>query len=369
MNRPASPRTIPRAATPNPDPAPARTPHAMPTDTDSTTAHLRHGVKTGLATLLAWGTAQALGLQFGYWAALSTVIVMQLSVADSMQMCWYRLSGTAIGAGIGIGAILAFPETPLWTAAGLFLAVGFCAFMTRYNARYRMAAITACIVMLASLGQEERLLFGLERVLEIGIGVASAFVVTVTLWPLRVGTNLRERLRRQFFAGAGHYGALVDAFLRRQAALDPAPLDAFAQETAANRALHTKVLRHERRLYHDDTDQLRRMVRTLDDCTETMRGMLLSLNAVSGEGYDILMEPELRELADATMEVMRAVGRGRCPVRSRLEAALARADERLEELRAQGATRRFYLHKLMQFLTFFHGLRRMGQILLRHCGP
>jgi len=336
-------------------------------DPDSTTAHIRHGVKTGLASVAAYGATQALDLHFGYWAALSAVIVMQLSVADSVQMCWYRLSGTAIGALIAVVAILAFPQTPVMTYLALFLAVAFCAYMTRYNARYRMAAITTCIVFLASLGhQEGRLLFGLERVLEIAIGVGCAFVASVLLWPQRAGDELQQHLRGQFTQGAELYGAILDAFLRRQSGLDPALLDGFAAAVATNRSLLQKVLRHERLFYRDDTRALGLKVDTLDSCARHLRTMLHSLNDSQGQGYDILMEPELRALAGATQEAMRAIGQGLPPQPEALDAALAAAEARLGELRDQGATRRFHLHKLMQFFSFFHCLRSLGRDLLRH---
>lgn len=57
----------------------------------------------------------------------------------------------------------------------VFITTGFCAYMTRYDVRYRMAAITVCIVVLASIGEPNRVVFSLYRVLEIGIGVFCAF--------------------------------------------------------------------------------------------------------------------------------------------------------------------------------------------------
>ena len=336
-------------------------------DPDSTTAHVRHGVKTGLASVAAFAVAQALDLQFGYWAALSAVIVMQLSVADSVQMCWYRLSGTAIGALIAMVAILAFPRTPAMAYLALFLSVAFCAYMTRYNARYRMAAITTCIVFLASLDQQEgRLLFGLERVLEIAIGVGCAFAASVLLWPQRAGNELQQRLRGQFTRGAELYGALLDAFLHRQSGLDPALLDDFATAVAANRGLLQKVLRHERLFYRDDTRALGLKVDTLDSCARHLRAMLHSLNDSQGQGYDILRAPELRTRPTAPPEARRATGQGLPPRPAARTAALAAAETRLGELRDQGATRRFHLHKLMQFFSFFHCLRFLGCDLLRH---
>lgn len=334
-------------------------------DPDSTKSHIRHGLKTGLATLLAYASAQALHLHYGYWAALSAVIVMQISVADSVQMCWYRLTGTAIGAIIGVVTIIIFPETTAMTYAALFLSVGFCAYMTRYNARYRMAAITSCIVVLASLGQEGRVFYSLERVLEIAIGVTCALVVSIVLWPQRAGAELKERLRGQFTRGAELYGLILDAFLQQQSGLAPDLLADFDAAVASNRGLLQKTIRHERLLFRDDTRSLGLKVDTLESCARSLRTMLQSLNDSQGQGYEIIMEPELRALSEATREAMAAIGQGQPLEPARLEAALDNAELRLGELREQGATRRFHLHKLMQFFSFFHSLRFLGRDLLR----
>lgn len=335
------------------------------TNPDSNAAHVRHGVKTGLAALLAYGLAGLIGLQYGYWAALSAVIVMQLSVADSLQMCWYRLSGTAVGAVIGMAAILAFPETRVWTAIALFLAVGFCAYMTRYNSRYRMAAITASIVLLASLGQEHRLYFGFERVVEIFIGVTCAFAVSVLLWPLREGRALLERLRIEFRECAELLTALAEAYLDRREPPARSRLDAFGADVMASRARLLKVLRHERLLYRDDTGSMSLMIDTLRLCLRNMGSLLHSLQDATDRGEPML-EPELRRVATLTACVMDAVGRGEIPDGGPLREALDRAEARIAELRGQGATRSLPTRELLQFFSFFHILRFMALDVLRH---
>jgi len=338
----------------------------MHIDPNSTRSHIRHGIKTGLAACLSYIIALGFNLNYGYWGALSAVIVMQISVADSMRMCWYRFSGTAVGAVIGIVTILIFPPTVAWTTVGLFVSAGFCAYMTRYNARYRMAAITSTIVVLASLGEEGRILYSLDRVLEIAIGVSCAFVVSVLLWPQRAAAHLQERLRTQFIQGGELYSTILDAFLRQQSGLDPELCTPFIKAVGENRDLLQSVMRHERLIYRDDTRSLMLKVDTLESCARALRTMLESLNDSQGQGYDIIMAPELRNLALTTGAVMSAIGHGQPAYPENLEAALARAEERLGELRDQGATKRFHLHKLMQFFSFFHGMRFLGRDLLRH---
>lgn len=327
---------------------------------------MRHGFKTGLAAVLSYWLAEYFGFKFGYWAAISAVIVMQMNVADSLQMGWYRFTGTAVGAVIGVFAILAFPDTLPMHLLSLFVSVAFCAYMTRYNARYRMAAITVCIVVLASYGQPQPVMFGLFRVLEITVGVGCAFIVSVTLWPQRVGEVLRQRLRAQFAEGARLYQLMMEAFIDSQKELDAGMLDGFNAGVLEDKTLYRKVASHERILYHDDVRLLSLKVDTLAKCAAHLRAMLHALNNTQGEGYDVIMKHELRTLAEATMEGMKAIGAGEVPCTEHLESALQACETRLAALRSEGATRRFYLQKLLQFFAFYHSIQFMAQDLLHY---
>jgi uncharacterized membrane protein YccC len=335
-------------------------------DPDSHQAMIRHGLKTGIAAVLAYGAARLFHLEFGYWAALSAVIVMQFYVADSVQMCLYRFSGTAVGALIGMAAISVFPATQAMTVLALFLSVAFCAYMTRYNARYRMAAITVCIVILASLDQEDRLVFGLLRVAEIGIGVAAAFAVSVALWPVRAGSALKARLMERFTECARSYETIMESFLALQTGLDPSLLAGLNADILKDRALFQKVLHHERRMYREDTDLLDLNIRTLEKCGAHLETMLRALNSEQDQGYEIIMATELRQLSFATVDGMRAIASGGAPDQAAISLALENAEMRLRKLRDEGATKRFHLQKLVQFFAFYHSAHSMGRDILLH---
>jgi len=329
-------------------------------------AHLRHGIKTGLAAILAYAVVHWFGLQHGFWAVLSAVIVMQINVADSVRLCWYRLTGTALGAVIGIVTILAFPEPGWMTGLGLFLAVGFCAYMTRYNPRFHMAAITVVIIVVAGLEEDQRVIFGLYRILEIALGVGSAFLVTVLVWPRRAGTTLKEQLRGHYGEAARCHEILVEAFLSRQTSVDPHLLDKLQDKAVGARDLLGKAIRHERLLSSEDPTALGRRVSALESCVEHMRAMQHVLNDFEeGQGYDIIMAEQVRTLAQAVKDVLLATGAGREPALDHLEAALHGFEQRLEELRKAGVTKRFNLNKLLQVFSFLHAMQYMAKGLLK----
>jgi len=334
-------------------------------DLTSRTAHVRHGVKTGLATVLAYGVTELLGLPMGFWAVLTTVIVMQMNVADSINMCIYRFTGTALGAAIGLAMLLITPHKPMPMALSLFASVGFCAYMTRYNSRYRMAAITAVIVLLAGAGEADPLTFSMYRVLEIAVGVGCAFLVSVLLWPARAGAAARKRLEEHFALAAKLYDDLNEAFLSRQR---PLPQDYLAEFDAAvreNRELLQKAMRHERMLYNDDTAQLTRQAGLLERCLDHMHALLGAVNTAYGEGYELIMEPELRALAHASEATMRALGEGRPPDPTPLRQSLATVQRRLHELRAEGVTQRFHLRKWLQVMAYIYTTQTLAEDLLR----
>ncbi|WP_161788427.1 FUSC family protein [Desulfonatronum thiodismutans] len=336
---------------------------------DYSPEHLRHGLKTGLAAVLAYAVVHAFRLEYGFWGVLSAVIVMQVNVADSLRMCWYRLTGTVMGAAIGILTLLALPGPGWPMALGLFLSVGFCAYMTRYNPRFMMAAITVVIIVVAGSEEEHRILFGLHRILEIGIGVGSAFLVTVLIWPRRAGSTLREQLRTQFAEAARCHEILVEAFLSKQTTVDPSLLANLCAASRQARELLTKALRHERLVSSEDLDTLSRRVTALENCVEQMRTMLRVLNDVDeGEGYDIIMAAQVRNLAQAAGDVMVAIGEGRKVVLNDLKKAVESFEARLEELRAAGVTKRFNLHKLLQVFSFLHAMESMAKGLLKTSG-
>lgn len=152
--------------------------------------HINHGLKTASAAVLAYAVTAALDLEFGYWAVISAVIVMQVYVADSVEMCLYRLSGTVIGAFLGVLVILVIPQSPFFIGVALFLSIGICSFLTRYKKRYRMAAIPVVIVVMTGLQTQDAWLFGMARVLEIGIGILCAFAVSVLVFPQRKAVTI-----------------------------------------------------------------------------------------------------------------------------------------------------------------------------------
>jgi uncharacterized membrane protein YccC len=122
-----------------------------------------------------------------YWAVLSSVIVIQGSVGGSVRAGLYRLAGTVGGAFWGAVVAGLLPHNnPRALAIALLVAVAPLSVVTAFRIDYRVAPITAIIVLMgAALQQAAPFSAALERVFEITLGSAVAVVVALFLFPAR----------------------------------------------------------------------------------------------------------------------------------------------------------------------------------------
>lgn len=314
--------------------------------------HYIHGFKTALAAVLAYGVTLAFGLPFGHWAVISTVIVMQVYVADSIELCLYRLSGTAIGAALGAGVMVFIPRTPVWIGAALFVSVAFCTFLTRYRTRFRMAAITLVIVMMTASADDNILVFGMDRVLEIAIGILCAFLVSVLVLPRRKADMLRQRMEDQAATCAELCTRLVSAFNKGQQNIEEGPVEELVDAVRKNSAFFISIRRHETRIYNLGGN-FQPKVLALARAAENLRTMARILNSLEGRGHDIILSRELLDLAGLSGNTLKALVADDpdCPLEE-LETMIRDLDDKVMAVRREGLTTRFSLKRLVQVFSF-----------------
>lgn len=333
-------------------------------------AQVRHGLKTGFAVVLAYIVTHAFSLDMWQWAVVSAVVAMQMNVADAIQSGANRITGTVLGAAFGIGILTILPQGDVWLSLALWVGAALCASLSSYSPRYTMAALTVVVVLLAGADVDDKIAVGIGRMIEIGIGVACAILVSVILWPIRLVDGLRRDLASQYVQCSVHLNTLVSAFLDRQRSLDYHTLESLVDKAWSNHELFLRVRKHESIVYQYDHTVLKVQVRTLDRAVSHLKPMLESLNDYEEpQGYDVIMAPELRRLSDAIMATLRHLG-GSTPaapvpdlVRTLTE-LVDITEQRLNTLREEGATNRFNLHQMLQFFTFFHSLRGLATDLL-----
>lgn len=148
---------------------------------------LRLAVRVAVAAVAAYGLAEVLGLAQGYWAVFTAVIVMQASVGGSLKATVERFIGT-IGGGVFGGIVaLAVPEgDPYGLAAGLAVALLPLAVLAAVDPRFRIAPVTAVIVLLSPTGRTTSpILFTIDRIGEITLGSIVALAVSLFVLPAR----------------------------------------------------------------------------------------------------------------------------------------------------------------------------------------
>ncbi|HWI28714.1 MAG TPA: FUSC family protein [Stellaceae bacterium] len=151
------------------------------------TAELRLALRMTASGLLAYALAELLGLAQGYWAVFTAVIVVQASVGGSLKAGIDRLLGTLGGAFYGalVGLIIPHAE-PFSRGATLAVAVAPLALLAAMRASFRIAPVTAIIVLLSTSGGEAGpFAAAVARVSEIGLGCIVGLGVSLLVLPAR----------------------------------------------------------------------------------------------------------------------------------------------------------------------------------------
>jgi uncharacterized membrane protein YccC len=153
---------------------------------------LRHQARTAVAAMISYAVARVFRLREAYWAAVTTLIVMQSDLEAALTVSVRRFTGTALGACLGALFVTYFGRNVLAFGAAIFLLGLFCAWLGRVHQRlpqyldrtaYRYGSIALAIVMLV-VRDESDWVVALHRFIEVSIGIAVGLVLTM-LWPER----------------------------------------------------------------------------------------------------------------------------------------------------------------------------------------
>ena len=154
-------------------------------------------VRIVVATVVTFAAAHLLGFSQSYWAVLTTVIVMQSSVGGSIKATVDRLVGSLGGAIWGVGVCLWIPHHDVLTlGVALGVAVAPLALATAFNPAWRVAPVTALILLLTPTSQiAGPVAAAVQRMAEVGLGSVVAVAVALLLAPARAQANLTAAAR------------------------------------------------------------------------------------------------------------------------------------------------------------------------------
>jgi uncharacterized membrane protein YccC len=164
---------------------------------------VQYGIKLGLAGLLALFLTQVLRLEHPSWAILTTMVLMSARYVGSIAVkAIMRVVGTIVGALIGIWLAGNYASTPAIFLPVLFLVVAFAGYKfgklgaSQVPYAYFLVGLTTLTVVTYGVTDPNNVWqIGLNRALEILVGVISSLLVTTLIWPRYAREEFLETAR------------------------------------------------------------------------------------------------------------------------------------------------------------------------------
>jgi uncharacterized membrane protein YccC len=150
-------------------------------------------VRALVAAALSLLIAEALALPQSYWAVLTALIIVQGSLGGTLTAGLDRFVGTLAGAALGAAVALV---REFWDAPQvllLLLAVAPVAALAALRPSFRVAPVTAAIVLLANPSDTSPITSAVHRVIEIALGTIIGIVVSILVLPSRARRICVER--------------------------------------------------------------------------------------------------------------------------------------------------------------------------------
>lgn len=178
-----------------------------------TLARLRHAIQVMVAALAAYLVVTAFALPQGYWAVMTAILIVQTNVGATLGQAIDWAIATSIGAVGGLACVLAVPAGPYRVPIALAASILLLQWFSSGRPRYRLAPVTAAIVVLSDPGQIGPVTAAVDRVLEILAGAAVALPVCVLLLPSRAGQMLASQTSTILEKMADHLDSVVTAVM------------------------------------------------------------------------------------------------------------------------------------------------------------
>jgi uncharacterized membrane protein YgaE (UPF0421/DUF939 family) len=136
--------------------------------------------RTALAAAGSFLVAHLLRMPEAYWAAISTIIVVQSTLGAALTISSQRFAGTVLGTTSGALLSTYFRSNLAVFAVGVFLLGLLCALL-RLGSAYRFAGVTLAITMLVARSGPPWVA-AWHRFVEVSVGILVG-LVTTAIWP------------------------------------------------------------------------------------------------------------------------------------------------------------------------------------------
>jgi uncharacterized membrane protein YccC len=331
-----------------------------------------HGLKAGLAGVLALFVAEALRLQYPEWSVFTVVALMMVHYhpgAIALKSL-FRFVGTLVGASLGVWLMSDYFSSPLLFLGGTFLVMCFASYkvgqlssgMAPYG--YFLTGVTLIIVESAGLTQPDKEWFvALSRTEETFVGISVLLVIN-PLFRLR-----SPRLEFQQLAGSAveQLKDLTDAELRNIKEGKPSNSAVLQEQTAVVRKLLSldSLLIAERR----ESLYFRANTATLERIRHSLRNLLQAVLDLSQSPVDskVLSRP-IRAQLDTVQELFEhrfcSPGRASTEDRRILASAFQALDEEVDRSLRSGDLKELPADQLAAYFRSWNALRCIQNELL-----
>ncbi|OGT46959.1 MAG: hypothetical protein A3E82_02820 [Gammaproteobacteria bacterium RIFCSPHIGHO2_12_FULL_38_11] len=130
----------------------------------------------------------------GLWCAISGILVLQVTIKDSLSAAWLRILGSLIGAATSFIGILALGYHILSLAVCTFFTVILVSLLNIKHT-FRLACLTVSVIIIIGMIQTNvsPLMNCLSRFIESAIGSFIAIAITSIFYPLRKKLHLMNK--------------------------------------------------------------------------------------------------------------------------------------------------------------------------------
>jgi uncharacterized membrane protein YccC len=327
-------------------------------------------LRVTLSALSAYVLAQALHLRLPLWAVLTALIVTQMSLGRSLKVSADYLLGTLIGVAWGGALAILVPHDSEWALLGvLALAIAPLALIASFKTNFNVLPITAVIILVVPTMQHvSPAVSALDSVLEVVVGGATGFVISVLVFPARGHELTCDATASMLDLVADALGHLLKEATRPP---DPQRLRRIHDGIGAALMRLSTIgaeAEHERTARLTSGPETGPLLRTL---LRLRHDMVMLGRAVGGELPEEVAQrlaPSMDQIARAASDYLRASGaalrdRTPAPRLDDVEQAFARHVDAFRAARQDGLTRRLSGEMVERFFALGFALEQLREHL------
>ena len=241
----------------------------------------RHALKAAVAITFAIVAARFLELRHAVWLPVSVIVVMRPSVGGTLRLGWKRFWGTAIGAAIGV-FILFFEPTN--AVLGSLVVLSF--FLMILLRVFSYTAFSCClsigVILLLGIVFTDGWQFGVERIVDTGLGILIGVAASFGVWPNMARKNLRTKMASLVELQSEHFKKLTESYLHggvSEAVLVQSRIDASTMLDSCAESFSEAAA--EPGLQGWQRNELNRLIRSFS----RMHSILMTMSTIIRRGY------------------------------------------------------------------------------------